>query len=59
MDPPPERGDPVRQSAKREQPVNEDTMRLNEPRTLADRDVSAPSLLPVLTFIPLPRDDSP
>ncbi|MDX6445333.1 MAG: hypothetical protein QOH71_2407 [Blastocatellia bacterium] len=32
-----ERGHPVRLSAKREQPLNEDTMRVSVLRTLADR----------------------
>jgi hypothetical protein len=32
-----ERGHPVRLSAKREQPLNKDTMRLSVLRTLADR----------------------
>ena len=44
-----ERGHPVRLSAQREQPVHEGTMRLSVLRTLADRDVRAPSPLPVLT----------
>jgi hypothetical protein len=42
-----ERGHPVRLSAKREQPVDENTMRLSVLRTLADRDVRAPSRLQV------------
>jgi hypothetical protein len=44
-----ERGHPVRLSAKREQPFNEGTMRFSVLRTLADRDVRAPSTRPVLT----------
>jgi hypothetical protein len=38
------RGHPVRLSAKREQPMNEVTMRLSVLRALADRDVRAPSI---------------
>jgi hypothetical protein len=44
-----ERGHPVRLSAKSEQPLNDDTMQLSLLRTLADRDVRAPSPRPVLT----------
>jgi hypothetical protein len=44
-----ERGHPVRPSAKREQRLNEDPMRLMSVlRTLADKDVRAPSALLVL-----------
>jgi hypothetical protein len=49
-----ERGHPVRLSAKREQPMNEVTMRLSVLRTLADRDVRAPLIqggLPNLLFL--------